>query len=336
MSLLLLKKPSSLQEFLCPIQGTCDVVLKSSFASVSGVPLSLVGMIFYLCVLGLILLTCAVASQKLRGRLLEGILWLLVAGFTFSTGLMYLQFGVLHAFCRLCTSSFLILGATLFAVATVKRRAAAETWVAVPGMALSLALFAAFPTAIFLSTNFGPVNSSMWIDLSMAHQQGPPAARVQVAVFSDFQCPFCRLLEPTLLRIRQRFPQDVVLVFRSFPLDVHPRAFPAAEAAECAAEQGKFWEYHDQLFAAGEDLSDARLTAFAGAVGLDTARFAECLKSGRMKSRVEASRREAMSHGLEGVPALFINGHRVEDGLDYEHLAKRIEKLIQTDSLPAQ
>jgi predicted DsbA family dithiol-disulfide isomerase len=249
---------------------------------------------------------------------------------------MYLQFGVLHAFCPLCTSSFLILGTTLFTVARVRRRAMVETWVAAPGTAVSLALFAAFPTAIFLSANFGPANSSMWIDLSMAHQEGPPNAPVQMAVFSDFQCPFCRMLEPTLQRIHERFPRDVVLVFRSYPLDIHPRAFPAAEAAECAAEQGKFWEYHDKLFAEGEDLSDARLMAIATAVGLDTTRFAECLKSGRMKSRVEASRREANSHGLEGVPALFINGRHVEQGLDYEHLVQRIEKLLEAGSRVAR
>ena len=75
--------------------------------------------------------------------------------------------------------------------------------------------------------------------------------------------------------------------------------------------------------------------AIATAIGLDTVRFAECLKSGRMKSRVEASRREANSHGLEGVPALFINGRHVEDGLDYEHLVQRIEKLLQADSSTA-
>ena len=103
---------------------------------------------------------------------------------------------------------------------------------------MTLALFAAFPVLIFVTGILVEQKSpgGLWmIDLSTAHRAGPADARVQIAVYSDFQCVFCRQLVPVLQQLRTAFPQEVAIVFRHFPLESHPRAFAAALAAECAS-----------------------------------------------------------------------------------------------------
>jgi protein-disulfide isomerase/uncharacterized membrane protein len=169
-----------------------------------------------------------------------------------------------------------------------------------------------------------PKIRALQIDLTTAKTFGPTDAPVQLVVFSDFQCQFCARLAPHLQRIRAEFPNEVMMAFRYFPLETHARAMPAAVAAECAAEQGRFWEYHDRLFAEGGDLSDARLLALATKAGLDEARFRQCLQEDRPKKLVEASQRDAAAVGLEGAPAVFVNGKRVEGNLSYRELVNRI------------
>lgn len=125
----------------------------------------------------------------------------------------------------------------------------------------------------------------------------------------------------------------MLIAYRYFPLEVHERAFPAAIAAECAAEQGAFWAYHDKLFTEGGDLSDARLIAMAAALNLDRGRFAECLKSQKARQVVEASFQDAADKGLEAAPAVFLNGFRISEPLDYEGLKARIARAL--DAAPA-
>jgi protein-disulfide isomerase len=245
---------------------------------------------------------------------------------------MYLQFASLRAFCPLCTVSALIVGGLVWAMSKAAHFTAAEDWTASQSTALTLAAFAVFPVSILLISGLTSQSSSgprrLQIDLSEAHLSGPADARVKLVVFSDFQCPFCRDLAPILNQVRNQFPHEVALGFHHFPIESHRRAFPAALAAECAAEQGKFWEYHDKLFAEGGDLSDSKLLALADSLSLDQKRFAECLKSEKPKQRVEASRRDAANSGLEGVPAVFLNGLRVEGPLDYENLVRKINELL--------
>jgi protein-disulfide isomerase len=153
---------------------------------------------------------------------------------------------------------------------------------------------------------------------------------VQLVVFSDFQCGFCRQLAPTLRSLPDEFPGQVAVVFRQFPLSGHPDAFRAAIAAECAGEQGAFWPFHDQLFAENEHLDEARFLALASMLGLDQPRFAACLRSERPRQQVEASLREGMQLGLEGTPILFLNGRRVEGPLSHDNLVQRIREALRS------
>ena len=173
-----------------------------------------------------------------------------------------------------------------------------------------------------------PTVKSLKIDLATAKISGPPDAKVQLVVFSDFQCHFCTELSFVLKRVRAEFPNDVLLAYRYFPVESHERAIPAAIAAECAAEQGAFWKYHDELYAAGGDLSDSALTSIAGKLGLDQPRFLECQRSGRARAVVEANRADAIASGLEGAPALFLNGKMIGGMIDYEHLSGKIRAAL--------
>ena len=139
--------------------------------------------------------------------------------------------------------------------------------------------------------------------------RGDVAAPVVIVEFSDFQCPFCRSVEPTLKALLAKYAGRVSLAYRDYPLrEIHPQAQQAAEAARCAGEQGKFWEYHDLLYADGAKLDAGSLAGYARSLGLDVQRFASCLASGKFKQAVEDDLQAGSQAGVEGTPAFFING----------------------------
>jgi predicted DsbA family dithiol-disulfide isomerase len=168
------------------------------------------------------------------------------------------------------------------------------------------------------------------VDLSTAKLSGPTDAPVQIIVFSDFECHFCAELATVLKRIRAEFPDKVLVGYRYFPIESHARAVPAAIAAECAAEQGKFWEYHDKLFAERGDLSDAVLLNAALAIGLDRDQFVRCQSAGLAREVVENSRKEAEELGLEGAPTIALNGRVIGGMVSYEKLVAEVRKALNT------
>ena len=156
---------------------------------------------------------------------------------------------------------------------------------------------------------------------SAAHDpvRGPANAPVEIVEFSDFQCPFCARVVPTLARLRDTFGDQIKIVFRDFPLtSIHPEAFQAAEAAECAREQGRFWEYHDRLFDNQRALATADLKRHAGELGLDTAAFGACLDGGQTRARVDEDLQAGQALGISATPAFFINGRFVSGAQPYE------------------
>ena len=137
--------------------------------------------------------------------------------------------------------------------------------------------------------------------------RGNPDAPVTIVEFSDFQCPYCQIAQATVKELLEKYKGKVRLGFRDLPLrQIHPQAQLAAEASRCAAEQGKFWEYHDLLFA-GQKLDTAGLTAHAGNAGLDVERFEGCLKSEKYTPMIENDLQMGMKAGVTGTPAFFIN-----------------------------
>lgn len=150
---------------------------------------------------------------------------------------------------------------------------------------------------------------------------GDPNAPVTLIEFSDFQCPFCRkFYTETLPQIKKEYIDTgkAKLVYRDFPLSFHPGATPAAEGTECAREQGKFWELHDKIFDEQEKQGQGTIQftaqdvkTWASQIGLNTAKFNQCLDSGKYKQEVEKDLAGGSAAGVNGTPATFINGRLV-------------------------
>jgi protein-disulfide isomerase len=147
------------------------------------------------------------------------------------------------------------------------------------------------------------------VNIDGAPVRGDVNAPVTIVEFSDFHCPYCRAVQPTLLQVLAKYPGKVRLVYKHFPLDsLHPQARRAAEASWCANEQGRFWEFHDRVYAAGADASDAALTRFVSEASLDKAAFETCLGSGRAEAPIQRDVEQGSEHGLSGTPGFFVNG----------------------------
>jgi protein-disulfide isomerase len=156
--------------------------------------------------------------------------------------------------------------------------------------------------------------------------RGPADAKVTIIEFSDYQCPFCRRAEPTLQQVLAQYEGKVRFVFRHFPLDrIHPQARGASEAAACAAEQGKFWEYHAALFEEGVQFDRAGLDAAAAKTGLEPAAFKLCVDERKTQALVEADLQAGQAAGVSGTPAFFINGIPLRGALPLEDFKKVID-----------
>jgi protein-disulfide isomerase len=137
--------------------------------------------------------------------------------------------------------------------------------------------------------------------------KGPATAPVTIVLFSDYECPYCSQFNQILDSVLQKFGADIRLVHRHFPLDIHKNATKAAEAADCAGEQGRFWEMHDALYRSGR-LTVADLKQHAAGLKLDEGRFGECLDSGRLAHLWKSDKTAGESYGVSGTPTIFVNG----------------------------
>ena len=156
---------------------------------------------------------------------------------------------------------------------------------------------------------------------------GPASAPVTLVEFSDFQCPFCQRVSPTLKQVKQKYGDKVRIVWKDFPLtQIHPQAFKAGEAGHCAADQGKFWEYHDRLFANQQALQPNDLKKHATDLGLDAAAFATCLDSSKYGERVRDGVAEGSRLGINSTPTIYINGRVLSGAQPYETFAAMIEE----------
>jgi protein-disulfide isomerase len=158
--------------------------------------------------------------------------------------------------------------------------------------------------------------------------RGSPQAPVTLVLFSDFQCPFCARVEPTLQEVQKAYGDKVRIVWKHQPLSFHPNALPAAEAAEAAREQGKFWQMHDRLFAAQRELSPDTYERIARDLGLDLRRFQEGTRSGKHRARIQEDQQLATRVGALGTPTLFVNGEKVEGAVPFAMLKSVIDRKL--------
>jgi protein-disulfide isomerase len=159
--------------------------------------------------------------------------------------------------------------------------------------------------------------------------RGPADAPVQIVEFSDFQCPYCLQSVATIERVLKEYGDRVRLVYRHLPLPNHPDAWPAAEASMCAAEQDRFWPFHDRLFANQDKLAVDALKQHAADLGLDTAAFNACVDSRRHQAAVQADTEAAQALGVSGTPAFFVNGRPLSGAQPFPRFKEVIDEELQ-------
>ena len=160
-----------------------------------------------------------------------------------------------------------------------------------------------------------------------APSKGEERAPVKIVKFEDFECPFCKAVQPTLAELLKKYDGKVRLIHKDLPLEaIHKQAQLAAEAARCAGDQGKFWQYHDTLYGKSPKFGPGDLKAYAKELGLDTASFDQCLQGGKHKSAVQRDLDEGAKLGLTGTPSFFINGRELSGAQPLEAFAAIIDE----------
>jgi len=161
-------------------------------------------------------------------------------------------------------------------------------------------------------------------------QVGPEEAKVKVILFSDFQCPYCKTFHETFRKAISEYKDKVLFVYKYTPLDFHKQAMNAAVAADCAGEQGKFWEMADKLYATQSDWQNTEGTAkfktYAATLGLNAAKFNQCVDENKPKGKIEADQKMAQDFGISGTPAFFVNNQFFGGVVSYDELKKTLDE----------
>jgi Na+/H+ antiporter NhaA/predicted DsbA family dithiol-disulfide isomerase len=168
------------------------------------------------------------------------------------------------------------------------------------------------------------------VDPERDHVLGSPEAELTLVQYGDYECPYCRSAAPVIRQLLQRFDGRLRFVPRHFPLpDVHPYAALAAEAAEAAGAQGKFWDMHELLYQRQDQLQLADLLRYAGELGLDTAAFEADLMASRFADRISADVESGESAGVAGTPTFFLNDRRYAGAYDVESLDRALRDAVR-------
>jgi protein-disulfide isomerase len=179
-----------------------------------------------------------------------------------------------------------------------------------------------------MPTDDRPTQLSLPLDFNRDHVLGSPGAPLQLIEYGDYECPDCLQLYPIIDQLRERFGVTMLFVFRHFPLfTVHRHASVAAQAAEAAGSQGKFWQMHDQLYRNQNRLETPDLTHYALRLGLDVYRFEHDLGAGTYLKRVESDFKSGQASGVKGTPTLFINGVRYQGEPTLEAMSEALRKV---------
>jgi protein-disulfide isomerase len=171
------------------------------------------------------------------------------------------------------------------------------------------------------------------IKVDYDHIQGPISAPINIVEYGDYECPYTGMAYPIVKELRRRLGDSICFVFRNFPLnEIHPHAQHAAEAAEAAGGQDKFWQMHDHLFEHQNELEDGHLLEYAKIVGLDTERFKKEISEHVYVPVINKSLKNGIKSGVEGTPTFFLNAVRYEDSWELETLFETIRSAIKKEN----
>lgn len=303
----------------------CDEVRASRFAHILGVPTPAFGVAMY-GVLALLIFAEPLVAPASTELLRRAVVVIAAAGVVASAVLTAIEAFVIHAWCAWCVVQAVAITLIFILSLTLLRarfddsaRARAAFW----RHALLLVLAIVVGTRAFTwlqqhaeePVQAGPpgtVEVAQRLVRPDSHATGNPQAVVTLVEFGDLQCPSCVAAEPEMRELRQRYGDRVRFVFRQFPLEqVHQYALRAAEASECAAQQGKFWEAVDRFYLANGDLKDESLERYAGELGLDTTKFHDCLSSGAARPIIQRDSEDGRALGVRGTPTFFLGTQRI-------------------------
>jgi len=318
----------------------CDVVRASSYAHLFGLPLPAFGVANY-TVLALLILAEDLVSARLARAIQYAVAGISCGGFLFSIYLTSLQAFVIHAFCAWCDVSALVVTA-IFVLSLIELRhplaptdpSAAIARVRTNFVLCVLALVAGVPAFIFLSRHGALPAAADAPSQALAehlvrpdsHITGNASAPLTIVEFGDFECPACGLSEDAARQIRAQYGDRIRFVFRQYPMRMHPWAEKAAEASECAAEQGKFWEAVEKLYAEQADLSVDALKRYAAELGLNQSRFDQCLDSGQTAARIKEDLADAHALKVAGTPTFFIGQKMIFRPLDFATFSMLVDQ----------
>ncbi len=324
------------------IGAGCDAVRASSYAHLFGLPVPVFGVASYLGLALLIFAQDLLAADL--GRMLRyAVAGISGGGFVFSIYLTSLEAFVIHAWCAWCvvsalaiTSIFVLSLFELRRPSTLADPTAAMARVRADFILCLVALVAGVPAFILLSKHgeiplVAEASSEVLAERLVrpdSHITGNPQAPLTVVEFGDFECPACGISEEAARQVRAQYGDRVRFVFRQFPLlKLHPYAEKAAEASECAADQGKFWEGIEEFYSKRQvDLGVDALKRYAGDLGLDKARFNQCLDSGEDAPRVNRDLDDGHALGVRGTPTFFIGRKVLFRPLDFATFSQLVDR----------
>lgn len=175
------------------------------------------------------------------------------------------------------------------------------------------------------------------VEVGDAYAKGPADAKVTIVEWSDFQCPFCSRVVPTIKQLSDKYGNDIRIAFKHNALPMHNRAKAAAIAAEAAGKQGKFWEMHDLLFANQKELTDENFAKWAGDLGLDVEKFKADMADPAVAKKVDENQKQGTTLGARGTPAFFVNGRYLSGAQPVEAFSALIdEEMKKADGLIAK
>jgi protein-disulfide isomerase/rhodanese-related sulfurtransferase len=324
--------------------GGCDAVRASAYSHFGSLPVPIYGVLMYGFLVLLLFLFPLLPTSGARA-IQYLVLFISGASFLFSVYLTGIEAFVLRSWCVWCVLSALLVTA-IFLLSIAERRRPAKPLE--PAQALSavqqnfaLILFGfvlGVPAFVMLTSHASvpvpkpPSNQAVKTHLVRpdTHFFGDPNAKVTIVEFGDFKCPACRQAEVTARKIRENFGDRIRFAFRQFPLvNVHAESEKAAEAAECAGQQGKFWQAVDMLYDHQEDLTLPAINRYAGEMGLDSQKFVACLQKGEMASRVEQDLMDGQALGVHATPTFFINGQAMVGPRPYPAFAQLVENELK-------
>ena len=176
----------------------------------------------------------------------------------------------------------------------------------------------------------GSLSKNIVIETTDDPAIGAEKPLITIVEFGDFQCPFCREEAPIIRKVLLEYNSEIKLIFRDFPISAsHPDAVGSALAANCANEQGKFWEYHDLLYQNQDNLSIENLLVMANGLGVDFEKFSQCLGDRKYENEIQNDLLDGIKLGITGTPTFFINGFKVQGVVSYATWVDLIEKYKQ-------